>query len=850
VAERIVVSFWMPYAGLLPVTGRGYAERVRTVAQRAQSLHAELLSFGAESCSFGIEPEALEAAIELATCGASETAPGEAVWAVGIAQGELSPIGNEGLFAWGAPLVTAEALARIAEAGDVLVDPGFPAAASGLLLTIGRRRARLRGIPVRGLRVDARMPWRATAVDQIARVASPPLIGRDDPNSLLWMPGSRAVLRADPGLGGTRLLQELKTRVAPGPCLELAPSGSRLEPLGALRRGLAKAAGQGGSPVPSELQASLQRLLAGDGVPIEIAAAIVAAHLTGRGEDAPHGALLVDDANAVDESSIDACVRALAIAPRPFSCVVRLDATAAPPPPLADLTPGPEIDLTPFDVVSAESFAAGAVGGLLEQEARSRWARRGSYTPLGILEAITFSLATGELGFGGKAFSMRRPSKGRGKPRSAREWIGLRARTMTSPIQQVIVALVAFVGGEASLTFVQRVLTVANVTVDVAAEAAKLVRRRWLVEPQQGWLALPTRSHREALNGELRDEALRGVIHRAIGQVLAQEERGLGLAEAAHHLARGGDRVGAAQMAMAAARAALAVKLTQGAAHLLAFAREQDPSVDASARAELAQALPPAGNPDASSTTPIATLDAVDLLLDEDETAPFPLSTAPPSRDSEPPTVAGESPFGPEEEISSVTIAAAAPIHESESSRAPPSTTSDPPVRPELTIPDEGAANVGHRLTELAKEALLGADMRALERWTEGLRATGKPGRFAERMQAMVRLARGDVGEALRVLRSVRAELHDGASAAQRCQASLALGFALAVANRPDEALLEALDALSRARESDDEKGAHACLAFLAKLYASVDRGEDAARLRRFAKIAEDQQVPLAEVPI
>ena len=844
-AERIVVSFWMPYAGLSPVTGRGYPERVRAVAQRAQALGAELLSFGAEFCSFGMEPDSLKEAIKLATCGASESAASEAVWAVGVAQGDLAPIGTEGLFAWGAALVTAEALARIAEAGDVLVDPAFPPLVAGKLLTIGKRRARLRGIPVHGVRLDARMPWRSSATEQIARLVSTSLIGRDDPSSLLWMPGSRAVLRADPGLGGTRLLQELKSRVAPGRCLELVPSGSGLEPLAALRRGLARVGALENGAIQGDLEEALRRLLAGDGVPLDGAAAIVASYLSGRGDDAPHGALLIDDATSVDESSIDACVRALSIAPRPFSCVVRLDATAGPPPALAELTPGPEIDLTPFDVVSAESFAAGTLAGLLDAGARSRWARRGSYTPLGIFEALAYSLATGELGFDGSAFVPRRPSKGRGKPRSAREWIGLRARTMTSPIQQVIIALVAFVGGEASVSYIQRVLTVANVSVDVAPEVADLVARRWLIAPQSGWVALPTRSHREALNGELRDEALRGLIHRAIGHVLAQEERGLGLAEAAHHLARGGDRVGAAQMAMAAAHAALAVKLTQGAAHLLAFAREQDPSVDERARAELAQVLPPAGHPDASSTTPIARVDAADVLLDVEQTAPFPLATQPPVHDSEPPTVTGTSPFNLDE-VSSVTIASAAPTPET----APPSTTSDPAPRPEVTIHDEDTSNVGHRLTELAKEALLGADMRALERWTEGLRASGKPGRFAERMQAMVRLARGDVGEALRVLRSVRAELDGSASSAQRCQASLALGFALAVANRADEALLEALDALSRARESADEKGAHACLAFLAKLYASVDRTEDAARLRRFAKIAEDPQVPLAEVPI
>jgi thioredoxin-like negative regulator of GroEL len=100
-------------------------------------------------------------------------------------------------------------------------------------------------------------------------------------------------------------------------------------------------------------------------------------------------------------------------------------------------------------------------------------------------------------------------------------------------------------------------------------------------------------------------------------------------------------------------------------------------------------------------------------------------------------------------------------------------------------------------------------------------------------MNAMVHLSRGELGEALRALRAARVEAEAGSSPAELCQAALALGVALAVAGRPDEALLEALDALARAREAGDKAGANACLAFLAKLFASVERPDDAVRLRR-----------------
>jgi hypothetical protein len=99
-------------------------------------------------------------------------------------------------------------------------------------------------------------------------------------------------------------------------------------------------------------------------------------------------------------------------------------------------------------------------------------------------------------------------------------------------------------------------------------------------------------------------------------------------------------------------------------------------------------------------------------------------------------------------------------------------------------------------------------------------------------MRAMARLGRGDIGDALRVLRRTRSKL-DSSDHRRRCQTSLALGVALSVAGRSEDALLEGLDALARARQVGDTRGVDACLAFLARLYAAVDRQADAAMLRQ-----------------
>jgi hypothetical protein len=96
------------------------------------------------------------------------------------------------------------------------------------------------------------------------------------------------------------------------------------------------------------------------------------------------------------------------------------------------------------------------------------------------------------------------------------------------------------------------------------------------------------------------------------------------------------------------------------------------------------------------------------------------------------------------------------------------------------------------------------------------------------------RLAHGEAGvapaDALLEARRARAAAAAGPPAAQ-CQAALTLAMTLSLAQRSDEALLEALDALARGREAGDAKAVGACLALLAKLYAAAGRTEDAAAL-------------------
>jgi hypothetical protein len=160
-----------------------------------------------------------------------------------------------------------------------------------------------------------------------------------------------------------------------------------------------------------------------------------------------------------------------------------------------------------------------------------------------------------------------------------------------------------------------------------------------------------------------------------------------------------------------------------------------------------------------------------------------------------------------------------------------------------------------------AGEVLVDDDVRALptgqlsllpaETWSDGgLRATSwrldmerpwkrPPGAGDRQESALVarvrKYAQGVDGvataDAIAELRRARARI-EGGPASARCQASIALAMMLSLGGRSEEALLEALDALARGREANDSKAVDACMALLAKLFASVGLTQAATALR------------------
>jgi hypothetical protein len=118
--------------------------------------------------------------------------------------------------------------------------------------------------------------------------------------------------------------------------------------------------------------------------------------------------------------------------------------------------------------------------------------------------------------------------------------------------------------------------------------------------------------------------------------------------------------------------------------------------------------------------------------------------------------------------------------------------------------------------------------------------ASGEEGSPSRRVEAD--RVRGLIGrdstrapvEMLAERRRLRAMV-DGGSPAARCQAALALAMTLTIGGRTEEALVEALDALARAREAHDPKAIGACMALLSKLYASAGFLDAATKLKESA---------------
>jgi hypothetical protein len=573
VAPRVVVGFLTRVTSGALEAGDVYLSRVAGLCQRAEALGGRLCAFGSQSVAFEFSSDEVEEALFLAL--GERTEQGASMeWRMGLAEGEMSALAPAGPLAglgWGPPLVTAIALARIAKPGELLVDPDLGAVVRGDIATTEERIGKDLARGVRGLVVDPRGSIGAHRGEgAITELARPELVGQHATlHALLEANAPLAVVRAAPGLGGTRLLTEIEASLSPARSLYLSTAGA--EPLGALRRAFARSIAISGrvQTLSAGRVRALERLLSGEGVDVRLASDLITRWISeGTPGSGRSGAVLLDDAMEIDDPSLDAVACAAKLDAGTLLVVARIDENASPPPPLQSIEMGPMMNLGPLPRSSAEELVASASRGNLGVEARRRWARRGRFVPLGIMEALAEGMTSGELSglegvptprIGAASLLMQLEPK---------EWILRRLRAL-GPAKRLLRA-VAILGVEATSSLADELASALGVE-NASDEAERLAREGWLSLVPAGFYVLPSHTHRETILAEIPDDE-RAAWHDAASRVVERTGGTLATAEAARHAALAGDQKRAVELALVAAKASRRLELEAATEALLAFA--------------------------------------------------------------------------------------------------------------------------------------------------------------------------------------------------------------------------------------------------------------------------------------
>lgn len=133
------------------------------------------------------------------------------------------------------------------------------------------------------------------------------------------------------------------------------------------------------------------------------------------------------------------------------------------------------------------------------------------------------------------------------------------------------------------------------------------------------------------------------------------------------------------------------------------------------------------------------------------------------------------------------------------------------------------------KISERAIAALLRGDLQEVERCIETAIADGRDLNAADRLRAMLCLARGELDDAMRVFRRVR----DGATSdpSQRARASLTHAWILLHGGDAGRAVRAGMQALAYARAVRDPRGEAAALHTLSACFRALGRPQDADRL-------------------
>jgi len=566
-ALRIVVCFhWRdrpPEADPIPAA-QGLMRRSEALGGRVVAWHTGGIAF---------DFELLDDAVELVLGERDDDGRGAlpAGFSAGVAADELSVVlgaGSQVALAAGPALERATALAHVARAGEVLVDPAL---GNGEVLVLGARLGMFGRSRFRGLRLDLAHPWRSVVAAGVSHLQPPDRVGGTHAKQLVLAPGELAVVRGDRGSGGSRLLEDIANEHASARTLHVGPYAAG-EPLGALAFALAGARAEGVDTTGLDpvAEALLESLLGGEGLDVDAAATLIGAWLQMSREAQGEALLVVDDAREVDADTLAAI--AAAARQEQLRVVARIGAAEELPEALAALSVSAELALGALHGAEATALARAASGGTLDERASQRWGRRGQGLPLAVREAVAESIEAGDLVWDGAKLVVRVRSAGRGRGENARHWIDERLR-FVAPTDRALLEALAVLGGAAYRADVLGLMErLEESPEDPDAVVVRLVRCRWLARRGGGQLiALPSATHRDALL-DLLAPARSVELHRAAVELLIASQRPLAQSAAALHALLSGNAEQARALARRAGASAEAAGLEKTAGSLHRFA--------------------------------------------------------------------------------------------------------------------------------------------------------------------------------------------------------------------------------------------------------------------------------------
>lgn len=824
-----------------PLSPEGLATEVRAAMDRAAALGAHLIGVAADGASFSFEETGMEEAIELAVSfvqpAHESDSASELHWCVGVGVGALAQLRDEDVaferLSVGPAAARASALARVAQVGEIVVDAAAREASAGSLLAIGRRVATMgdgeRGGRLRGLVLDLDEPWRRGGGAQVEQIRDPRVVGREASLAMIEAvePAGIAVVRAAPGVGGSRFLEEISARAARSLCIE--PVGCSVEPLGALRVALLRARPRELPARENEIFAALAR---GQGVAVEAASDLLRAFLHGdRGESLDDRAwILIDDTALIDRATLDAIGHAATVPDVPFAIVARLDPGDVLATPLAGLVVEADLALKPLQPHEATAVFEEACGGKARVSADvvKRWVRRGAGVPLAILESLRHGLAVGELAVrDGTTIAARSRVSGRGRVLSARAWTVRRLAVLDAdrPDHGLVVTLIATAGPWIRRHVIEEAATDLGVTAAFDEILALLVREAY-VHVRGDLLAPSSRTLREAALDRI-DDGTRRRVHAALAGAFARLATGLDIAESAHHAALAGDHLGAASLASRAEARGRKVGLDAWADSLAAFARAEG--------APVAMPTTPSPPPRESVRSPApppveieiepVSLDAEDLEEEPAMTVRTPPKVAPPVHMPRPTLGVERLTTGQIAALPAPNIPkaprmfdSAVPIDSLVIESDAPAKGQDSAVPLDQLLVPSNTPQADHGLGELAvaaRRALEGADLPALDAALSAIEIVGGSKTAVLRLRGIAALAKGQVGEGLKLVRAAKSAAQ---SDLERARGALACAIGFAVAGDRDAAVFEALEALATERKHPSRNRDEPCARLLTRL--------------------------------